>query len=98
MGLDDPTTYFYQFISIESDSNDTKIIQYFIMHGLRLCIKFNSFLAHTFYAWSFSNNIAVSIDIKKNKYFLYLNIYTSVFSRGTGNLNKHITQQLDSSI
>ena len=33
-GLGDPTTYFYQLIFYQDDSNDTKIIQYYIMHVL----------------------------------------------------------------
>ena len=51
MGLIDPTTCFYQFIFDENDSNYTSIIQYFIMHGLGLCIKLNIFVAHIFYVW-----------------------------------------------
>ena len=51
MGLSDPKTCFYQFIFDENDSNYIKIIQYFIMHELGLCIKLNSFVAHIFYLW-----------------------------------------------
>ena len=51
VGLSDPTTCFYQVIFDENDSNYTSIIQYFIMHGLGLCIKLNSFVAHMFYVW-----------------------------------------------
>ena len=51
MGLGDPKTSVYQFIYDENDIYDTKIIQYFIMHGLELCIKLNSFVAHMLYAW-----------------------------------------------
>ena len=36
MVLGDPTTCVYQLIFDENESNDTKIIQYFIMHGLVL--------------------------------------------------------------
>ena len=50
MGLGDPTTCVYQFIFDENYSNDTKIVQYFIMHGLGLFTKLNSFLAHMLYA------------------------------------------------
>ena len=48
LGMGDPTTYVYQFIYDEKDSVDTNIIQYFIMHGLVLCIKFDSYVAHMF--------------------------------------------------
>ena len=66
MGLDDPTICVYQFICDQNDSNDTNIIQYFSMRGLGLCIRVDSYVAHIFYAWSFSHNAAVPIDIKKN--------------------------------
>ena len=91
MGLGAPTTCVYQFIFDENDRNDTKIIQYFIMHGLRLCIKLNSFAADMFYAWSFSHDIAVPITIKKNIYYIYLNTYTTVFAWGVNNENKNRT-------
>ena len=32
MRLDDPTTCIYQFIFDKYDSNDTNILQYFVMH------------------------------------------------------------------
>ena len=91
MGLGDTTTSVYQFISDENDSNNTKIIQYFIMHGPLLCIKLNGFVLHMFYAWSFSNNKSVPIDINQNKCFLFLNTYTSFFAWGYDNSNKNIT-------
>ena len=50
-GLVDPTTCVYQFIFHQVNSNETNMIQYFIMHGLGLCIKLNSFVSHMFYAW-----------------------------------------------
>ena len=40
------------------------------------------------YAWSSSNNAAVTIDIKQKQYFLYLNIYTTVFAWGDVNTNE----------
>ena len=46
MGLGDPTTCVYQLIFDKNDINDTKVIQYFIMHRLVLCKKLNSFVAH----------------------------------------------------
>ena len=61
MGLSDPTTCVYEFIFDENYSDDTKSIQYFIMNGLGLCIKLNSFLEHMFYAFSFSHNTVVPI-------------------------------------
>ena len=48
IGMGDPTTHDYQFIYNKNDSIDTKIIQYFIMHGLGLCIKVDSYVAHMF--------------------------------------------------
>ena len=42
------------------------------------------------YAWSFSHGTEVPIFIKKNKHFISLNTYTTVFSWGCGNLNKNI--------
>ena len=50
MGLGYPTNFVYQFIFDENDINYTRIIQYFIMHGLGICIKLNSFVAYMFYA------------------------------------------------
>ena len=79
MEIGDLTTCVYQFIYDETDKNDTQIIQYFIMHGLGLCIKIDINVAHLFYAWSFSNNTAVPITKKKNKYFLSLNTNNNVF-------------------
>ena len=48
LGLGNLTTCVYHFIFDENVSNDTKIIQYFIMHVLGLCIKLNIFVAHMF--------------------------------------------------
>ena len=64
LGMGDPITCVYQFIYNENDSVDTKIILYFIMHGLGSCIKVDSYVAHMLYAWSFSHNISVPIAIK----------------------------------
>ena len=91
IGMVNPKTCDYQFIYYERDSVDTNIIQYFIMHGLGLFIKVDSYVAHMFYEWSFSHNTAVTIDIMKNKYFLSLNTNTTVFSWGDGNSNKNRT-------
>ena len=79
MGLGYPTTCSYQLNSDESYSNNIKIIQYFIMHRLSLCIKLDSFAAYMFYACSFSHNKSVPISIKHKKYFSYLNTSTIVF-------------------
>ena len=70
LGMGDPTTCVYRFIYGEKDKNDTYITQYFIMNGLGLCIKVDSYVAHLFYEWSFSHNTEVPIAKKKNKYFL----------------------------
>ena len=93
--MGDPTIYVYQFIYDENDSNGTKILQYFIMNALGLCIKVVSYVSHMFYACSFSHNKAVPMAINKNKYFIYLNTYTTIFAWRDGNSNKNRTQQLD---
>ena len=49
IGLVDPTKYIYESIFDEDDSHDTNIIQYFIIHGLGLCIKLNNVSSHMFY-------------------------------------------------
>ena len=58
------------------------------MHGLGLCIKVDSYVAHMFYAWSFSYNISVPIALKNNNFLISLNTYTNLFSWGAGNYNK----------
>ena len=75
MGLGGTTACVCQLIFNKYDINEKNIIQYFIMHGLGLCIKLNCFVAHMFYAWSFSHDTAVPISINQNKYFVFL-IYT----------------------
>ena len=77
--MGDPTTFVYQFIFNEKDSVDTGIIKYFIIHGLGLCIKVDSYVSHMLYAWSFSNNTAVTTATKNKIYFLYLNTHSNVF-------------------
>ena len=62
----DPTTCVYSFIYVEKDKNDTHITQYFIIYGLVLCIKVDSYMAHIFYSWSYSHNTKVPFA-KKNK-------------------------------
>ena len=69
MALGDPTTCVYQFIFNENDSNNTNILQYFIMHRLGLCIKLDDLVAHIVYAYSFINNTAVPIAIKQNNFY-----------------------------
>ena len=61
LGMGNTTTCVYQFSYNEKDNNDTHKTQYFIMHGLRLCIKVDSYVAHIFYPWSFSHNTVVLI-------------------------------------
>ena len=67
LGMGNPTTYVYQFIYNEKNNNDTQITQYFVLHGFRLCIKIDSYVAHMFYAFLFSHIKAVPIS--KIKYF-----------------------------
>ena len=83
--MGDPTTFVYQFICNENDSYDTNIIQYFIMHGLVLCIKVDNYVAHMLYTWSFSHNTAVTIAINNKNYFLPLSKNTTVFDYGSCN-------------
>ena len=92
--MGDPTTYVFQFIYNENDSVDTKSIQYFIMNGLGLCIKVESHVVHILYAWSFSQNIAVPISMKKHTFFFSLNSSTTVFAWEAGNSNINRSQQL----
>ena len=89
--MGDTTTCIHQFIYDEKDKDDTQITQYFIMHGMGLFIKVDSYVAHMFYAWSFSHNTSVPITKKKNKYFISLNTNTTVFSWVSGNKNKNRT-------
>ena len=96
--MGDTTTRIYQLIYDKNDNSDTKIIQYLILHGLGLCIKVDSYVAHMFYARSFSNNVAVPISIYNNKYFLSLNSNTTIFVWRAGNYNKNITYKLYSLI
>ena len=91
MGLGGPTVCVYQLFFNSNDSNDTKMIQYFIMHGLGLCIKLDSYVAHMFYAWSLNHNTSVPTALKNNNCFIYLNTYTTFFSWGAVNSNKNIT-------
>ena len=82
------------FLSVwfyKHDSNDTKIIRFFVVHGLGLCMKLNGFVSHTFYAWSCSNNTEVPIYVKHNEYYLYLHTNTTMFAWGGVNSNKNIT-------
>ena len=89
LGMGDPTTCIYLFIYDEHDNDNTKIIQYIIICGLVLCIKLYSYVSHMFYAWSFSHNTEFPISINKNRYFLSLKIYTTVFSWGGVNSNEN---------
>ena len=81
LGICDPKKWVYKFSYDEKYSVYTEIIQYFIMHGLRLCIKVDSYVAHMFYAWSFSNNKEVPTAIKNNKYLLPLITHTTLVPR-----------------
>ena len=91
MGLVDTTTFVYQFIFDENDSDNTKIIQYSDIHGLGLCIKLDNYVSHMFYSWSFSHNTEVPFAIKKNKYYPSLNTCPNLFSWRALNSNKNIT-------
>ena len=66
-GMGDPTICVYQFIYNEKDIVDIKKIHYFIVNRLVLFVKIHSYVAHMFYAWSFSHKIVVPIAIMKNK-------------------------------
>ena len=87
--MSDPRTCVYQFIYNENDSVDTKIVQYFIIYRLGLCIKIDSYASHLFYEWSLCHNIEVPISKEKKKYFFSLDKNTNVFSWGAGNSNKN---------
>ena len=81
----------YQLIYDKSDSDGTKIIQYFTMQWMGLIIKVDSHVAHMLYECPFSNNTSVQIAINNNKYLIYLNTNTTVFDWGPGNYNKNRT-------
>ena len=51
MRLGDTKTCVYQFLLYKYGSNETYIIQHFVMHGLGLRIKLNSYVGHMLYAW-----------------------------------------------
>ena len=89
--MGDQTTCAYQYIYNENDSDGTNIIKYFIMHGLGLCIKVNSYVEHMFYALSFSHNTAITIAINNNTYFIYFNTNSTVFNWGSVNSNNNRT-------
>ena len=56
LGLVYSTTRVYQFIYDKNDIDDTKRIQYFIMHGMVLCIKVDSYVVNMLYSCSLSHN------------------------------------------
>ena len=51
------------------------------MHGLGICVKTNSYYIHMAYEWSFRCNTPIPISLKINKYYLSLDIYTTLFVR-----------------
>ena len=51
LGMGDPTTRVYQLTYDANDNDDTKMIQYFIMHGLGLCTKVDSYVTHILNEW-----------------------------------------------
>ena len=89
MQINSFTKCVYQLIYNEKDSDDTQITQYFIMHGLVLCIKVDNYVAYMFYELSVSHNTAVTIAKEKKKYLLYLNTNNTVFYWGYGISNKN---------
>ena len=62
MGFVDPTTFVYRFNFYYYCSNGTKIIQYFVMHRLGLCIKLNNYFAHIFYELSHSTAVPINFN------------------------------------
>ena len=91
LGMGNPTTCVYLFFNNKNYNDDTKIRQYFIMHGMVLCIKVDIYMSHIIYAYPFSHNTEVPISIKNNKIILSLDTYTTVFSWGSGNSNQYRT-------
>ena len=67
--MGDPKTCVYQFIYDENYNDDTKLIQYFIMHVLGLWKKVDSYVSHMLYSWSFSHNTVVLIATNKRDIF-----------------------------
>ena len=88
LGMGENTTCVHKFISDENDDDNTYIIKHFIMHGLGLCIKVDSYVAHMLYACSFIHIKGVPIAIKNNKGFVSLDTYTTMFAWRYDNPNK----------
>ena len=82
MGLGDTKICLYQFTFYKEDTYNTYILKYFVMKGLVICIKLNSYAAHMLYACPLSHNTSVPIVIKHNKYSLSLYTNTTVFDWG----------------
>ena len=78
-----------QNVFINSFAMKIKIIQYFIMNRLALCIKVDSYMADMFYAWLFTHDKSVSIAIKKKNIFFPLIKILLKFSWGDCNSNKN---------
>ena len=53
IGLGVPTTCVYQFVGTKDMVKKCNVIQYFVMHGIGLCIQLKSHVAHMFYAHTF---------------------------------------------
>ena len=88
MGLCDTNTRVYQFTFDKEKSDNTHIIHYCVMNVIGSRIKLNSYVAHMLYAWLFSHNASVTIDIKQNKNYISLVTHTTVFYSCYGNSNK----------
>ena len=67
--MGDTETCVYQLVCDKNDNYETKIVQYFIMHGLGLCVKVDNYVVHIFYDWSLSHNTEVPIAIKRTNVF-----------------------------
>ena len=80
MGFSYSTTCFYQFVFDQDESNNTNIIQYFVMNRLGLFVKLNRYVSQMLYAWSFSHDTEVPIAVNQKICYHYLNAYSTGFS------------------
>ena len=56
------------------------------MFGLGICIRLDSYVEHMLYTRLFSHNTAIPISLKGNKFDMFLNNFTTVFSWGNVNI------------
>ena len=81
-GLGIPTTCVHQFVGFERWRQNSEVYQYFVFPGLGLCIRFESFVAHMFYGWTFAHNTAAAWMSDNGRYYLSIDEACHVFAWG----------------